>query len=1006
MMIGAELAIDKPSPSKEAREKLSLLVSRFLDHANQYRSSAGNYNEHSCRDEFINPFLEILGWDVSNKQGVAPQYREVIAENHSTESDFPDYTLTLSGAPKFFLEAKKPSVNIIETASPALQARRYGWNKGHMIAALTNFDYLTIYDTTIMPDTNDEPYVARYKTWHCDEYLASFDEIYSLMSRESVYSGYFDQHLGRNLLDSNHDKQRVNSVFLEQINGWRLKIAESIFSNNIRYRNQDLLNEAIQDFVNQIIFLRICEDRGLPIPECLRALPRKDIHAEINSLYDQVDRRFNSGLFHHRAALNDCSPAVIDSILDDLYYPKSPFLFDVIDPSIFGQIYEMFLSEQVAINGDNLCIAPKKEYSNRSVVATPSDIARHIVIRALEPLCANKTPYEILSLKIGDIACGSGIFLIEVFQYLCNKMLEWYYINDIKHLIPCADGAHRLPIEDKRKILTNCIFGLDIDSGAVEVAKLSLLIKLIEEETAESVSVENPVLPNLDHVVITGNALISSSEISSHELDTDVLEEIVPFDWIKGNEALQFDAIVGNPPYVQTKDMRTLLPSEEFSAYIRCYKSAYKQFDKYFLFIERALHLLKDDGRACIIVPNKFYKIATGVKLRELLSARKCIASIENFGSTQLFAEKTIYSAILCLTAEENDRLRYTERYCSNVSGFAINSRSTSVLESDLGADPWRLTVDVEFLGSLNELEKRAVPISKHVDFFNGIQTSAETKKTYWFSLNEIAEEDESTFTFRRKNNKWRIEKAILKRYFKPTEQHGYNSFSVLSADKLIIFPYDRDGRLYSIEELETHFPNTWAYLLQQKKDLWPRQLGGDGKRDVPGATIDTWYQFGRSQALATFNGLDKIIVGILSKEPLYYIDRDDWVIASGGTAGYCGARMKQDSPYSLEYLQAWLSSSCIEQYFSIVGSDFEGEYKSRGTSLLKSAPFLELDLNNRQQKRLYQAVNDYSTRIQEINCQLTDEVPRKKMAVLSHEKEDLIDTLDQVIEDIFYLRF
>lgn len=111
---------NKPVPSEKAVAELAALVARFDAHADFYTSPSKNYNEHSCRDDFINEFLRILGWDVGNVKGVAPQYRKVIAENYSSESERPDYTLTVGGQPCFFVEAKKPSVDIIRDAEPAL----------------------------------------------------------------------------------------------------------------------------------------------------------------------------------------------------------------------------------------------------------------------------------------------------------------------------------------------------------------------------------------------------------------------------------------------------------------------------------------------------------------------------------------------------------------------------------------------------------------------------------------------------------------------------------------------------------------------------------------------------------------------------------------------------------------------------------------------------------------------------------------------------------------------
>jgi hypothetical protein len=125
-------------------EQLKALADRFAANLYYYKDSRQAYNEHSCRVEYIDPFLQILGWDVANAKGLPPQYREVIAENYSTKTDRPDYSLTLRGVTKLFVEAKKPSVDVATLSGPALQARKYGWNANHKAVILTNFEYLVI----------------------------------------------------------------------------------------------------------------------------------------------------------------------------------------------------------------------------------------------------------------------------------------------------------------------------------------------------------------------------------------------------------------------------------------------------------------------------------------------------------------------------------------------------------------------------------------------------------------------------------------------------------------------------------------------------------------------------------------------------------------------------------------------------------------------------------------------------------------------------------------------
>ena len=128
-------------------DELKNLVNRFHANIAFYKDTNNAYNEHSCRIEYIDPLLKLLGWDVANEKGLAPQYREVIAENYSTPTDRPDYTITLRGVPKFFVEAKKPAVDITKESAPAIQVRKYGWNANHKLSVLTNFEYIAIYET-------------------------------------------------------------------------------------------------------------------------------------------------------------------------------------------------------------------------------------------------------------------------------------------------------------------------------------------------------------------------------------------------------------------------------------------------------------------------------------------------------------------------------------------------------------------------------------------------------------------------------------------------------------------------------------------------------------------------------------------------------------------------------------------------------------------------------------------------------------------------------------------
>ena len=991
---------------------LQLLVDRFQTNIDFYKDTKNAYNEHSCRIEYIDRFLKLLGWDVANEKGVAPQYREVVAENYSTRTDRPDYTITLRGVPKFFIEAKKPAIDITKDASPAIQTRKYGWNAKHRLAVLTNFEYLAIYDTCHVAKEDDNCAVARYRLYHYTEYVEKFTEISNLISRHAVYSGEFDSYLDDNFPASGGHIQQVDTLFLLQINEWRVALSNELYAKGGRYTSLEVLNDVVQEFINQIVFLRICEDKNLPLYHKLKDTITDPIQLKdkLEELFRSADRRYNSGMFSGDDIIFDLSWIVIKDMIEGLYYPQSPYLFNIIEPNLLGKIYEMFLTEQLVLLEDNtIGLGQKKNCQNRSVVTTPTEIVKYMVEKTLSKVCEGKTPVEILDISIADIACGSGIFLEEAFSFLQNYCVQWYVSHgQSDHLVEIGAGLYKLPLQEKKEILCSCIYGIDIDIHAVEVAKFSLLLKLIEDETAASVAEVVPILPDLSSNIHFGNSLVSHTEMTGIPGAIHQVIDIVPFDWNTINGGNSFDAIIGNPPYVNTKEMHALLPNAEFEIYKKKYKSAYKQFDKYFIFIERAIDKVKDNGFICYIVPNKFFKIGAGENLRGLIAKGKMLVSLDDFGDAQLFEDKTIYSSIVLLCKAEQTTFVYNSIDSANKLWAGEAMDGVELSEAVLNKLPWRLTTDLDFMRMLQKLDTVAVPITKHADIFTGIQTSAEQKRTYWFTNEEIIDETEECYTIQRNGTMFSIEKAILRPYFKPVKksEKKQNTYSYLTTNKHIIFPYDSTGKVIPLEELKTNYPGTYEYLLANYDVLAPKGIVSGGKRDVNYATADTWYRYGRHQALTAFNNRKKLIVGILSKDPMYALDTNDFLIASGDTAGYCAVCKQDGSPYALEYIQAWLTNDYTERILQIIGSDFENGFYSRGRSVLVTLPFVELDFDAPNQKAIYDKVVGATRKIYQINEKLAEQPAKRIANTWQRQKESLIYEIQELIARVYRLEF
>ena len=250
------------TPKEAAYQKISDLVQRFSDQFASYKNV--EYNETLTRRDFIDPFFKALGWDIDNQQGYAEAYREVIHEDKikvGSATKAPDYSFRIGGGKRlFFVEAKKPSVDIKEGVQAAYQVRRYGWSAKLSISVITDFEEFSIYDCTKKPKPDDKAAVARIRYITFKDYLKEFDFLWETFSKEQVLKGSFDKFLAG--AANKKGTTTVDKDFLESLDKWRTLLASNISRNN-QQLDEDELNFAVQQTINRIIFLRIAEDRGI-----------------------------------------------------------------------------------------------------------------------------------------------------------------------------------------------------------------------------------------------------------------------------------------------------------------------------------------------------------------------------------------------------------------------------------------------------------------------------------------------------------------------------------------------------------------------------------------------------------------------------------------------------------------------------------------------------------------------------------------------------------------------
>lgn len=618
------------------RAKVKELSERFIRQEARYRSPA--YNEETARSEFVSPFFEALGWDVSNRQGHALQYRDVIHEEGIRVGDAtkaPDYTFRIGGQRKFFVEAKKPGVDLKNQASPAYQLRRYAWSAKLPLSLLTDFEELAVYDSRIKPKESDKASVARVFYFDHRGYSERAEEIWKIFSKRAVLEGSFDSYAE----DSRRKRgtSEVDAEFLKEIESWREELAK-----NLALRNDlkvDELNYAVQATIDRILFLRIAEGRGAELYGRLLALTNgQNTYRRLAELFQDADDRYNSGIFDFRTdkltlklKLDD---KVLRPILAGLYYPESPYEFSVLPAEILGNVYEQFLGKVIRLTeGGRARVEEKPEVKKAGgVYYTPTYIVDFIVAQTVGTWTGGKSPKEMAKLRVVDPACGSGSFLLAAYQKLMDAYLGWYRDHEPrKHkeaVFEGPGGDWRLTTAEKRRILLSSIYGVDIDRQAVEVTKLSLLLKCLEGETNESLSqitlFGDKALPSLEKNIQCGNSLISSQVLRRYlgGLFPDKAEQsrINPFDWqISFPEVFKaggFDAVIGNPPYAYRNATEEVLRP----AYAELFRSAEGNLDLYKFFIEKGIELAREGGGLLgMIVSATFLVQPTFRKLRELL---------------------------------------------------------------------------------------------------------------------------------------------------------------------------------------------------------------------------------------------------------------------------------------------------------------------------------------------------------------------------------------------------
>jgi type I restriction-modification system DNA methylase subunit len=985
-----------------ARKRVQQLVEKF--EKEQAIGVIGQYNESETKTGFIEPLLQALGWNTQNRN-------EVGLEEKISRSRV-DYSLKIRGSPKIYIEAKPPRTRLNKPEAIS-QAVTYGYNKRSVPwVILTDFQELRLFDVTIRPNKRNLEAGLRMDLT-CDRFQERFEDLW-LLSKESVESGLLDCSLLSKKL--NRLRRPVDKEILEDMKRWRELLAKNIYKNHPEMAEEEL-KENVQRILDRIIFIRSCEDRGLTHSETLQEMVfqrRDDIGTAfmptLKALFRRYDRDFDSELFDEHS----CEDLAIDfSVLKEIVLETyDPYLFDVIGVEVLGNIYEQYLGFVPRLTEKRVKYEQKQEVRKAGgIFYTPEYIVDYIVKNTVGRFISERRPKEIQDIRILDPACGSGSFLIRAYNeleahYQDLKKEAWEkrqktlakvheYQTQFSFDEGSTEARGNLNVFDKRKIVLSHLFGVDLDEQAVEVTRLSLMLKMLEGE--HGIIPGRAVLPTLDHNIKCGNSLISGDVLRLQSFFKENWIKTNPFDWdayfrkiIK--EEGGFDVIIGNPPYVRIQT----LPRDQVSFFSRNFLSATGNYDIYALFVERGLQLLKPGGILGFILPHKFFQAAYGHGLRKLIAEKNALMEVVNFRDNQVFEQASTFTCLLFLQKGKERTFKYSEvskledpEKQLKIIGENEEYRDDwiqvgKILKKQVTETPWSFSFgeEAELLEKLRNLGASLGSVADRI--FQGIIPGADTVYALTL-LNE--QQGLSTCFSKALNRNIQIETDLLRKIVSGIHVSRY---SFREDATRVIYPYesiDADYQLIDPKIMAKQFPKALTYFQEVRTIL--------DKRDRGSARGREWYRYIRTQNIG-LQSLPKIAVPrLVQRLCAAYDDSGEFCFDNVDVGGIL---LPQDGPVNPWYILALLNSKLLNYFFLHHTVPFRGGFFSANRQYIENLPIIIVDLSDFKARRFHNNL----VRLAAVMLDLRKHEQHAKGRELEQLKRQ-IDKTDHEIDDRVY---
>lgn len=622
---------------EKAREKIERLVEDFKAIP---KSHLDSMPEEDIKFQFIEPLLEALGWE-----------RKEITKETRVLKGRADYILRINNQEALVVEAKKTNVSLME--EEGRQAVSYAYHRKIKFAVLTNFKELRVYhalsniqriDKNLLKIKND------YFRLNFDEFLTKFDALW-LLSRESFETGEINK-----LLSAKDEKlnKPIDASLLDDL----LKIREWL-SKDLKakknYLEKEQIDEIVQIIIDRLIFIRSVEDRNLEPINFLLGLD-SDVRTQRVKLqlfpyllekFDEFNKKYDSklfekGLLEQEGAFSD---DILHKVIRALYFGiednQAKYMFDIIPGDLFGSIYEQYLGTILAGTEKRVKLdSASGKRKKMGIYYTPSYIVDYIVKNTVGEYIREKSIDEILRVNIIDPACGSGSFLTRAFKEVCDR-IELLLKEKKFGKIPFNSYSGKLTLQQEITILTNCIYGVDLDEKAVEMTRLNLLLNLLEGEGPET---KKLLLPHLEQNIKNGNSLIDDPKVSDKAFNWHAQFKEVFADG-------GFDVVVGNPPYVFGGGTGISIKEKKF--FSKNFASGKGKLNLFSLFIDQSISILKNKGFLSFILPNTILRVTSYEEVRKLILDQTVILKINDLPAG-VFEGVTASTVIIVLRKDKD----------------------------------------------------------------------------------------------------------------------------------------------------------------------------------------------------------------------------------------------------------------------------------------------------------------------------------------------------------------